>query len=321
MITKILNYKSIQALLSTLIVLGAIICIFTPNYFLFKMGSQFAVQIMIGYLLLAMIFLVFQQSRLMFTSFACCAGLCIFLKYSSNPILTAPAVNSTAKISVAHFNLSASDENYLNTVQQIVDSKADLVSLQEVTPDWHQVLQETLIEKYPYSNSIIRFDPFGIAVYSKYPIQDLDTFFYEDIPNLTGKVKAQGNGKEIQFIASHTTPPLYQSAYNRMQEHLLLISEYATKIDIPILTLGDYNAPPWWAEIQQLKEVANLEDSRRSAYLGFADIFNNPVDYIFYSNHLTCIDFKPIRSLNSAHLGIKGMYQFNSNESDVAQKD
>ena len=321
MVTKILNYKFTQAFLTTLIILGATICIFTPNYFLFKMGSQFAVQIMIGYLLLAMMFLFFRQSQLMFTSFACCAGLCLFLKYSSNPILSAPTANSTERISVAHFNLSASNEDYTKTIQRIIETDADIISLQEVNPDWNFVLQESLSELYPHSNSIVRFDPYGIAVYSKFEFQQLDTFFYEDIPNLTGTIKAEGNGKEFQFIASHTTPPLYQSAYDRMKQHLLEISKYANKIESPIITFGDYNAPPWWAEIQQLKEAANLKDSRRSASYGFADIFQNPVDYIFYSDHLTCLKFEPIKDEDATHLGIKGVYQFNSIDIDVAQKD
>jgi len=64
MATKILDNKPVQIAISVLIVLGALICIFTPNYFLFKMGARFAVHIMIGYLLLAIVFLILRQTRL-----------------------------------------------------------------------------------------------------------------------------------------------------------------------------------------------------------------------------------------------------------------
>jgi len=312
MVLKVLNYRTTQYLLSTLIILGMLICVFTPNYYLFKMGSSFAIQITLGYLLLGLVFLLCKQPRLMFTSFACCAGLCIFLKYSTNADIT-PLTQKTNEetITVAHFNLSASGEDFEQTIQKILSSDVDLISLQEVTPDWASLLNESMGEQYPYSNSLVRFDPFGISIYSKYPLVDMDTFFYEDIPNLAGAIRTNGNGEKVHFIASHTTPPLYSSAYIKMKEHLQAISQYATKIsEKPIITIGDFYAPPWWKEIQDLKDAANLNDSRRSATLSFSQIFENPVDYIFHSHHLSCLDFQNVADENANHLGIMGEYQF-----------
>lgn len=314
MMTKFFNNKPVQIGLSALIIFGTLICVFTPNYFFFKMGSRFAVQIMIGYLLLAVFFLFFKQTRLMFTSFACCAGLCLFLKHSSNATIARPTQTNEEIVKVAHFNIAASNEDIKETITSILTTDADLISIQEVTPDWHEILQESLAKKYPYSNAIVRFDPFGIAVYSKYPFQNLDTLVYEGIPNLTGTIKTEGKGKSIHFISAHTTPPLFSSAYDKMKIQLDMIGEYAKKIDAPVITLGDFHAPPWWGEIQDLKDVAQLQDSRRSATYGFSDVFQTPVDYIFYSNQLTCIDFKAVLNSNTSHhLGIQGVYQFNSN--------
>ncbi|MEM8908037.1 MAG: endonuclease/exonuclease/phosphatase family protein [Bacteroidota bacterium] len=312
MVTKILSYKPLQITLSAFIILGALICIFTPNYFLFKMGASFAVHIMIGYLLLAMVFLFFRQPQLMFTSFACCAGLCLFLKHSSNAELALPPQTSDKVVKVAHFNMSASDEDYDQTIASILATNADLISVQEVTPDWHELLKTALQEQYPHSNAIVRFDPFGIAVYSKYPFQQIDTLFHEDIPSLVGTIQTEGEGSAVHFISAHTTPPLFSSAYNKMKAHLTMLGQYAQHIDLPIITLGDFHAPPWWGEIQELKEVAQLQDSRRSATYSFSDVFQNPVDYILYSTELTCIDFRAVLS-NSNHLGIQGVYQFHSN--------
>ena len=320
MVAKILNYKPTQLFLSTLIIFGALICIFTPSYFLFKIGATFAVQIMIGYLLMGLIFLMLRQPKLMFTSFACCAGLCIFLKFSSNAELAVPLQTSDDIIKIAHFNLTATDEDVTGTIEQILRPNADLISIQEVTPDWDDILKESLKETYPYAFSISRADPFGIAIYSKLPITDMDTFYYEDIPNLSGIIRSKNDKEEIRFICSHTTPPLYNVAYERMKNHLKIIADYANQIKTPIITLGEFNAPPWWAEIHDLKEAANLQDSRRSAAYGFADIFKMPVDYIFHSKELTCINFRPIYTKASGHMGIIGSYQFNS-DSYVAKEN
>ena len=309
MVSRLLNYKITQLALISLIVVGMLICVFTPNYYLFKMGTRFAIQIMLGYLLLGILFLLIKQPRLMFTSFACCAGLCLFLKYSSNTDFRLPVRTSDAVIQAAHFNVSGSDEDYESTMQSILQADADIVSIQEVTPDWAVVLKESLQSVYPYSKTVVRFDPFGLAIYSKYPFDYVDTFHFEDIPNIVGCIKPTGMHQPVYFISSHTTPPLYSLAYERLRKHLHRIAQFANDLAAPVITLGDYNAPPWWTEIQQMKEYASLNDSRRSVQSGWMHVFQNPVDYIFYSNHFNCVDFETISSHSSSHLGIKGVYE------------
>jgi len=312
MVTKILNYRYIQLILSALIVLGAVVCIFTPNYYLFKMGSEFAIQIMLGYLVGGFVFLYFQQPKLTFTSFACCAGLCLFLKYSTNAEMKAPIVTDSEIVSIAHFNLSSTGADYKETIKHIKEVDAELVSIQELTPDWLPILESELSELYPHSSSIVRMDPFGIAVLSKKPIIDLDTFYFENIPNLAGTLACEKGKKAFHFIAAHTTPPLYEKAHTSMQQHLEVIGNYINKIELPVVTIGDFYAPPWCREIQDLKYAAGLNDSRRTAKLVVSQLFENPVDYILHSNQLTCIDFSSISNTASEHIGILGSYQFNS---------
>lgn len=313
MLARILDLRYIQLGLGILIILGTVFCIFTPNYFLFKLGARFAGMIMLGYLMMGIFFLVLKQPRLMFTSFACCAGLCLFLKNASNSDLRHPLPTNERSIRIAHFNISASADDYESTIETLAKSKADLISIQEVTPDWQYLLKETLSQKYPYSLAITRLDPFGLAVYSKFPISQLDTFFYEDIPNISGIVQLEKAKHRFKFICAHTTPPLYSLAYEKMRNHLKLVAEQAVSDSIPTITIGNFHAPPWWGEIQELRTTAKLADSRRSAAYGISEIFQSPGDYILYSNHFNCLNFKNIITPLSNHLGIQGRYQFKRN--------
>lgn len=316
MITKTLNYKYAQLALISLIVLGTFICVFTPNYFLFKMGARFAVQIMLGYLLLGFVFLFIRQHKLMFTSFACCAGLCLFLKYASDGQLILPMQTDDNSLNVAHFNVSTSTTDYQQTIDEILAVDADVISLQEVTPDWDAELKVALQEKYPYSETVVRLDPFGLAIYSKYPLLSADTFMFEDIPNIVGTIQADEKEKEICFIASHTLPVFYTNDYERQRNHFMAIAEYTNNTDCPVITIGDYNAVPWSYEIQDFKSAANLNDSRQGfmpASNGSFSLFQIPSDHIFYSDHLECTGFKEINSPTSGHIGIRGSYQFNNN--------
>jgi len=280
------------------------------------MGARFAVQIMLGYLLLGFSFLIAGQPKLMFTSFACCAGLCLFLKYASDGQLSLPIKNDENTLNVAHFNVSASTIDYQNTIEEILAIDADVISLQEVTPDWDAELKISLQEKYPYSKTIVRLDPFGLAIYSRFPLISTDTFMYEDIPNIVGTVQVNDKEQEICFIASHTLPVFYTNDYERQRNHFMTIANYTNNTDCPVITIGDYNAVPWSYEIQDFKMAASLNDSRRGfmpASNGSFSLFQIPSDHIFYSNHLECIGFQEINSPASGHFGIKGSYQFNNN--------
>ncbi|MEL6635231.1 MAG: endonuclease/exonuclease/phosphatase family protein [Bacteroidota bacterium] len=311
--TQLLNARPIQLILGLLILFGAISCIFTPNYFFFKMGARFAGLLMLGYLALGLVFLLLRQPRLMFLSFGCCAGLCLFLKNSSNSLLKAPARNNQLSIRVAHFNVSASDGDFESTLKAIKQSKADLISIQEVTPDWEYILSESLGEKYPYSASMVRFDPYGLSIYSKHPIQALDTFYYEEIPNFSGVIKAKRARKSFKFICAHTTPPLYSQAYDAMRNHLRVVAAEARRDSLPVVMIANLNAPPWWAEVQELRSNAQLFDSRRSATYSLSEVLRSPGDYIFHSAEFNCLSFENIVSPQSSHLGIKGQYQFKAN--------
>ncbi|MEM9918494.1 MAG: endonuclease/exonuclease/phosphatase family protein [Bacteroidota bacterium] len=312
MISKLLDYPLIRLTLSALIILGALVCIFTPNYYLFKIGAGFAVKIMIGYLFLSMFFLVMGQSRLMFTSMICCAGLCLFLKYASNTDLKFPVQTSNAVLKFAHFNISNSGDDYDNTIQTILRSKADVISIQEVTPDWDHVLQELLAEEYPHSKIVTRLDPYGLAIFSKYKFRNIDTFQFDRIPNIVGSIRPTNFDRDIYFISTHTTPPLYSTAFEKMKAQLARVIGYIQSINGPVVAMGDLNAPPWWAEIQKLKDEAYLHDSRHSSQSSLESLFQNPVDYILYSDHFKCVGFQDVRTEFSNHLGISGTYQYNT---------
>ncbi len=316
MVTKILTHRFVQLVLTSLIVLGTFICVFTPNFFLFKMGARFAVQIMVIYLLLGFAFLMLRQSKLMFTSFACCACLCLFLKYASDGQLILPRKTEEQTLDVAHFNVSASTRDFKQTIDEILAINADIISLQEVTPDWDAELKAALQGKYPYSKTVVRLDPFGLAIYSRYPLISTDTFMFEDIPNIVGTIQFNENEQEVCFIASHALPVFYTNDYERQRNHLMTIARYTNNTNCPVITVGDYNAVPWSYEIQDFKAAAKLNDSRRGfmpSSNGTFSLFQIPSDHIFYSSHLECIGFQDINSPHSGHFGIKGSYQFNNN--------
>jgi endonuclease/exonuclease/phosphatase (EEP) superfamily protein YafD len=312
--TRILNHKLLQVILSALIVSVAALCIFTPDIFVFKQGANFTVQIMFANLLLAMFFLILDQRRLMFISLAACGVLALYLKGETDQSLKFPSNNENPHISVAHIDLSLS-EDFNEAMHTILIADVDLISFQEYTPIWDEYLSSELTTRYPYRVTMKRIDPYGKAIFSKFPLSDNDTMNFEgfdEIPSLHTAVMIN-DYTEIHVISTHTVPPVNERAYERIRDYFHEIGIYVGKLEGPVITLGDFSLPGWSNEIKEFKEFANLSDSRRDVMLRSTGypifFFNIPIDHIFYSNDFECTAFNSISGDKSSHMGISGKYQ------------
>lgn len=279
-----------------------------------KSVSNFSVQIMFVFLLMGLLFLTLRQKNLMMVSFLSCAALCLALRDSFDEQTTSafyPKLNDNRTVEIAHFNVAAFNEEYEDLLKVIKDSDADIISIQEVTPDWNYFLKTGLETTYPHSHTVVRIDFHGLAVYSKHPFARIDTFHYQEIPNLVGSFQIDSTYGEIFFICSHTEPPVNTAAYEKIDGHLDKISAVANGLKGPVLTIGDYNLVPWSPELQAFRLKANLSNSRRnfSASNSSLPFLSVPIDHIFYSNDFQCVSFDMVTN-EQANVGIKGTYQF-----------
>ena len=297
---KILRNNYIFYSLVSIICIGTLLSVFNSDLEIFKKTEDFTVYIMPSLLGLGLLFLILNQQRLMMISFICTGILCLHLKMASNQNLRFADINAGPKISIAHIGLSATQEGYQSILEKVNEIDADVVSFQEVTPDWANILKEAFSDYYPHEASNIRISPFGMLIFSKYPITDIDTFYYNRIPNLGVKMEVT-EGQEVKLLASYILPPL------NTREHLSVIASEVEKDDVPVITLGDYNLVYWSDEIISFRNSTHLKNSRRST-------LQIHYDHIFYSDDFECVDFSEIVDMSSNHLGIYGAYQFNANK-------
>lgn len=319
---RIVNKKSISFLIAALLLAGVVLILFTPSVPILKRFSNFTVHIMLGYLLAGMFFFVFDQKRLMIASLIGCGVLCLYLKNASNQNMRLAAETSAPKLKIALVNLSFAEDGYVETVNHIKSLDADIVAVQELTPDWQGFFRDSLLEAFPFRHQMVRIDPFGMGVFSKFEFCEIDTFFYGDIPNLRTSITLNEE-YPIHLIHSLSLPAINNSAYARVQSHFEVIQMYIDTIDGAVITLGDYNLPSWSSELQEFKFKADLNDSRRDvtprSAEGSVSLFRIPNDHIFYRDALSCTEFNVILNSSTSHLGICGTYQLKSNiEEDVS---
>lgn len=124
---------------------------YPPDIEIFRRTSEFAVHLMIGLLLLGLVFLVFNETRLMFVAMLASGFLAFFLKTASNSNLVLPTDNNLPKVKVAHFNLSSLQPFDPEFKNKINFADHDVISFQEYTPVWDAFIFDALRATHPYS--------------------------------------------------------------------------------------------------------------------------------------------------------------------------
>ncbi|MCB0429738.1 MAG: endonuclease/exonuclease/phosphatase family protein [Flavobacteriales bacterium] len=215
---------------------------------------------------------------------------------------------------IAHFNVLKSNRDYISTLKAAKESCADFLSFQEVNEAWTRILVDGLKDEYPYR--MVHSEEeccFGIAVFSKYPLDHEAVRYFGGVANLTGCVCK--DGQEIAFITLHPQSPTSEARLHTRNRHLLEAADYFSSIEGPKLAIGDFNTVPWDRNLEQFRDRLRLTDSRKNlaaTYPSFAPMLRIPIDHILHSNQIRCTRFDTITSTSSDHLGVVGDYIINS---------
>ena len=280
--------------------------IYPPDIKFFQQTAEFAPQVMFGLLILSLLFLALNQTRLMFIGLVAAAFLAFYLKMASNANYIYPSSSVLPKISVANFNLSQLNRETADINNLFRDLDVDLIAFQEYTPMWDKIISQQLYRKFPYVHKMIKADPFGMAIYSKKPFKDRHTFYYDKIPNIN--LLIENEMEDINIICCYI-PTVYPKTNMNNTEHLKILSEYISTLDKPVITMGDFHMNYWLQKLVDFTNESSLENSRRSSTIMRRKIH----DHIFYSDLLECTQFEEIQDDAQNHIGIIGYYQLISN--------
>ncbi len=313
--------RRLRQALTVGLVVGALLCMFPPEIGLARAWSSFAPLVVLIYLGMATAFMIGKQERLMFVCLGCCAAMAYFLNESTNSGLVQTSPANSPRLTITHFNVGSSGEKYSAMLDRILSRRADIVSCQEVNFTWDTVLLHGLRAAYPHSVSLPSFTGDGLAVYSKMPFQQLDTFYFNGLPNLIGKIRLPGSDTVFCFASTITRPIAGGGDAEKLREHLQHVSFEANKMAAPLFAFGEFNAPPWSSEILDFKSATRLSDSRKPLQTtipnGYFQLLRVPVDHIFFSDEFECLDFEELSSKNTWHLGIEGVFQLKPPAKDV----
>ena len=165
-------------------------------------------------------------------------------------------------LTVMTYNVHQERSNDESTIVTIGTPDADIVCLQEINVAWRRVVEQRYAARYPVMLFATREDHGGLAILSKYPLEDRGVIPFSENWHPAWHVMADTPNGRIQVVQVHLRP-LFEGNRNPLsdffttgKDHVAELELYmrGTEPSLPTLVLGDFNESPKGNAVHWLQE-------------------------------------------------------------------
>jgi len=175
------------------------------------------------------------------------------------------ALPSGARCSGEALTVVTANLSYRNTdprpfVDWLTREPADLVLLQEVTPEWAAALEA--VPGYPHRRLLTRTDPYGVGVLSRWPTGRLvaQDFAGDGLPSLVGPLST--DRESLMLAVVHTHWPLLPGLMSRRDQVVSRLAQEVRQHRGPWIVGGDFNLSPYSPVFRRLLDESGLQETR-----------------------------------------------------------
>ncbi len=199
-------------------------------------------------------------------------------------------VSRGALLRVMTLNVLTSNTRHEDVLRLVQREDPDVLALMEVNDRWLAAMAP-LAERYPTVHTAPRSDNFGIAVYSRLPVDSIETIELggAQVPSIATTIRLAG--EPVTILATHPLPPIGAERAGLRNEQLAAVAEWARGQENPVIVMGDLNVTPWSPYFRSLLERGKLQDSGRgfglrSTWRPGLTILGIPIDHVLHSPEL-----------------------------------
>ncbi len=191
--------------------------------------------------------------------------------------------------------------------------KPDLILAMEVDSWWNQELM-VLENEYPYSQHTINEVAYGMVLYSKLPLKQVEVAYltHKNVPSFESTITLP-NGKNINLHAIHPVPPTQFKKYpdnaGQQENALKKLGKTIEGRKLPTMVAGDLNDVVW-SYVDDLTGTKNILFDVRVGR-GFYNSFNAenflmrwPLDHIFVTKEFQLKNLECLPNIGSDHFPI-----------------
>jgi endonuclease/exonuclease/phosphatase (EEP) superfamily protein YafD len=276
------------------------------NHLFLELTTHFRLQYLIAGLVCAGALLICQQWRLLPLAILVVLFNAAFVK----PYYDAPkplAGSSGVGVRLLQVNLLKINRSYEKAIAAIRDADADVVVLQELTPQWEQQVQ-VLTRQYPYCEWAARPSGSGMAILSRRPLGETRVLKLDpSTSHVAILTRVEIGPRSLTVLGLHPTTPITPKKFvarNRQFEEAAAILSSVTG---PKVLIGDLNTSMWSPYFTQLAQQSGLRDAR----LGFGlrtswpmplpSLLRLPIDHCLVSKDVRVDDVRLGKRTGSDH--------------------
>ena len=219
---------------------------------------------------------------------------------------------SEATVSLMIANVYMHNREIGSLIEIVEQADPDMVLLMETNQWWITALQPlrrqySYVQEYPLGNT------YGMALYSRYPWQDMQIEFFQhdSVPSFHTEVQLP-NGQSFQFHGMHPVPPVrsrYPDNKGEKEQELLIVGRRVAQQDQPAVVVGDFNDVAWSNTSRLFQTEGELNDTRagRGLYSSFdakSSIMRWPLDHVYVTSDFVLTDFERLGEFGSDHFPI-----------------
>ena len=221
------------------------------------------------------------------------------------------AEDTELSIIVANVKMKNRESKLL--IDLIEENDPDLILAMEVDKWWDEQLS-VLEQEYPYSQHTINEVAYGMVLFSKLPIKELEVEYLnnKNVPSFDAIILGD-NDKEIRLHAMHPVPPThFEKLPDNEGQQETALQQLGRKVNdrvLPTIVAGDLN-DVIWADIDRLTGTEGiLLDARigRGFYSSFnaENIFMRwPLDHVFVTKEFKIAKLERLSKIGSDHFPI-----------------
>ncbi len=234
--------------------------------------------------------------------------------FSVNPARTAVTkpfwLPNAPNLTVAHLNVFVDNKTPDATVDVLLKADADVLVLNEFTDSFStRLLVKGAFDKYPYRALVPRQTPFGGAVFSKFPFDDVQRVGRAQLPSVRVVLP---DGDLVRVVAAHPEAPLSSGTSSSWDQDLKTFGRLVADAggDEPVLLVGDFNGTRWQPPFGHLL-AGSLRDAHETMGKGLS--FSWPVnkglvpfarlDHALHSDRLFPLSIAELPDAGSDHRG------------------
>ena len=205
------------------------------------------------------------------------------------------------------------NRSYDAVKQQVVEVDPDLLVIVEYDQNWHEAMQSIIDDgTFPYSVRAPRWHGFGIAIFSKLPLTNTQTYQLTgeitDVPMVSGEFMV--GDQKVRLAGLHAFSPTTAYRLKLRNQQLTEVAKFLNQSEMTTIVMGDYNCVPWSPFLEDFLKQTGYRDSRVG--FGYQGSWNAryrwpaliPIDHAFVSPEVHVHDRYIGQSAGSDHFPI-----------------